>query len=1187
MLTAPFDAITAEAFLLSVVSTLRAGGSSPKYVLLIGGGCGAPLVPTTRMLLTEDIPRWAFGGAQARGEAPPEDDAYAKFVRSFWETVRRESGAALALDDAGRPVLNSAAAQHAALAAVFHPRSVSGLGGANRRRAFTAALTQRADGALAEAHVFLASLLLEQERWGIGAPLARTVFTTAFDTLLQSALQAVQRHCTVLDRPEALEPPQDEDPAFVRLIYTHGAAERYRPPGAGTDSDSAATAALTHYLEQRGVIALGYSGWPDALLEALRRCERFEHGLFWCGRNTPETAAQRMRPECVELLTQHRGAARYVQVESAGVLLRQMHVAFGLGAAPEFIRQPLRPVIDKFQALRIVGEDAPHDGARAGLQPLVGGALVRLQALSDEFERGTRGEFSPGNGSPFGSAAERAALVASATQHAILGDFAAAVECWGRLLGRADLTPLERWDALCRRGHALATLGEAHAEPDWDEVIASRDAPPDRRAWALRQRAEWRAAHERETEAIADWTALLALDASISEQLSAWLRRGILHQRRGDTAAAVADLSEVIARDSATLLGRAEALFARGAAYQSALDYTSACCDYTELLELEDVPAEARVYAIANRAAARLEMENFAGAAADATEVLDLAGLPTEVRLESTTTRARAHAALEEHDQALRDYSAVLDHPQCPADLRAELMRGRAQSYQTLGRLDAALADYEVLGDDTRELAQARAEALLTRANLRRRNGEERAALQDFAEVLQTAALSPEMRATVLRERGVALLELGDAEGALCDFCALIENTEAPAATRAFALNQRGIMSRKRNDLDAAIADYTAALALAGAPTEQRTWALNNRGVAHRKKGNLAAAVADYTAVLETPDAPGDQVIKALNNRGVAHGVLGQSDRALADYTAVIARSEAPPDQRARALQNRAIIYGIRGDTDQAIADYSAVLALGELSPEFRAKALNNRAAVRASQGNLQGALADYSAVLALDETPLEQRVAALNGRGYVHNLRGATAREIDDYSAVIDLPQAAAEQKAWALNNRGAARAGSGDLAGAIADHTAVLGLSGVSAHQRAWALNNRAFAHRRNNDADAELADSDAVLALEDAPCEQRGWALANRGWLHLQQQRVDEAVQLFRSATEADAASAAHRFNLGLALLVQGAAGMAAAEFDAGIQLNPSSEQLDDVLRDLGFVQRTYGNLDGIEHLRAMLR
>jgi Flp pilus assembly protein TadD len=77
------------------------------------------------------------------------------------------------------------------------------------------------------------------------------------------------------------------------------------------------------------------------------------------------------------------------------------------------------------------------------------------------------------------------------------------------------------------------------------------------------------------------------------------------------------------------------------------------------------------------------------------------------------------------------------------------------------------------------------------------------------------------------------------------------------------------------------------------------------------------------------------------------------------------------------------------------------------------------------------------------------------------------------------------------------------------------------------------------------------------------------------------------MFRAAAELEPSNPVHHFNLGIVMLIQGAAGLATQEFEQALSLGPTAEQIDDVVRDLGFVQKAYGPLAGIEYLRGLLR
>jgi hypothetical protein len=37
---------------------------------------------------------------------------------------------------------------------------------------------------------------------------------------------------------------------------------------------------ITPWLEQRGVVVIGYGGWDDGIMDALAACHRFARGLY-------------------------------------------------------------------------------------------------------------------------------------------------------------------------------------------------------------------------------------------------------------------------------------------------------------------------------------------------------------------------------------------------------------------------------------------------------------------------------------------------------------------------------------------------------------------------------------------------------------------------------------------------------------------------------------------------------------------------------------------------------------------------------------------------------------------------------------------------------------------------------------------------------------------------------------------
>lgn len=180
------------------------------------------------------------------------------------------------------------------------------------------------------AHIYLAALLEAQQLgrdWATCA-FCRTIFTTNFDPLLQNGLHMVNLLYRLTDRPEAgLDPVEfgvEEGP--IHLIYVHGSILRHNPASTMEELGGLAhknVDVLRDYLESRDVIVIGYSGWNDGLMAALRRCDPSRHQVYWCDvRSQPASHVAHFLRGCAD------GAA-YVRLGEAGAdgLMRALYEA--------------------------------------------------------------------------------------------------------------------------------------------------------------------------------------------------------------------------------------------------------------------------------------------------------------------------------------------------------------------------------------------------------------------------------------------------------------------------------------------------------------------------------------------------------------------------------------------------------------------------------------------------------------------------------------------------------------------------------------------------------------------------------------------------------------------------------------------------------------------------------------------
>jgi hypothetical protein len=192
------------------------------------------------------------------------------------------------------------------------------------------------------AHAYLAALLEAQQAgrdWRTCA-FCRTIFTTNFDTLLPNALQMVNLLYSVTDRPErGLDRTEFEgEELAVHLVYTHGSILRHNPASAKVELDRLAeqnVEVLREQLESRDVIAVGYSGWEDGLMTALRECEPGRHMVYWCD------IRQQPAPNVVEFLGKRGDNAAYVRLgeDGAGGLMRSLYHAL---VVPDEERDPMQ-----------------------------------------------------------------------------------------------------------------------------------------------------------------------------------------------------------------------------------------------------------------------------------------------------------------------------------------------------------------------------------------------------------------------------------------------------------------------------------------------------------------------------------------------------------------------------------------------------------------------------------------------------------------------------------------------------------------------------------------------------------------------------------------------------------------------------------------------------------------------------
>jgi tetratricopeptide (TPR) repeat protein len=845
----------------------------PAFTLLLGSGFSAPLIPTAGQVVARDVAWWLYWRRRAREgdvfELRPASDAdeMRSFERELWTSVCAECAGSFELQDS----LPATDAENVggAYRAIMSGLAARGLSDPQRRRRYLRDLCARIGERVNGAHIFLASILRAQERWAPDQawkrPFCRTIFTTNFDPLLQRSLQLVSRLYFMSDRPEALEPPEDEDQDAIHLVYSHGSVHRYLLLNTTEEIEKARARnapALVPYLQRHGVLVIGYSGWLDATMEALSHCNSFDGNLYWCDLYRPEEAAKRLSTAARELLASKAGYAYYVPIAGADELMLALHRKLGLGDAPGFIRDPIGQMIEDLVSVEVPNTREPANEPRAidTLKDSRDRTVTRLRAAQQVFEKpeqvqaGGPREVTAGDQRVYDEAVT-AKLMAEALEKAQAGVLDQAIQLWTKISKDERLPAPIRARALFNQGVTHELQGNAdQAIADYTAVIAMPDAPAER-AWAL-------------------------------------YNRGIAGGRLGLVDQEIADYTAVIATPDASPELIASALFNRAVGHKQLGQMEEAIADYTAVLAMPDAPADQRVKSLHNRGVAHAEQGRADQAIADCTAVIAMPDVSADQRAKALVNRGVAHGKQGRADQEIADYTAVIAMPDVSADQRAKALFNRGVAHRRQGRTDQEIADYSTV------IAMPDAPASL--------------------------------RAKALVNRGVAHGKQSRADQEIADCTVVIAMPDAASDERARALVNRGAAHGKLGLVDEEIADYTAMIAMPDGPADERAFALINRGVAHGKRGRADQEVEDYRAVIAMPDAPAGAKAMALGNRAWGRFMAEPPDTAGLREDSEAALAIDPHLTFARLNLGLALL--LAGDSQRATAEYAR--AAGEASTD-------------------------------------------------------------------------------------------------------------------------------------------------------------------------------------------------------------------------------------------------------------
>jgi tetratricopeptide (TPR) repeat protein len=674
----------------------------PAFTLLLGSGFSYPLIPTAGSMLG-DIAWWLYGRGTKPPEPytdrPPDDEGLKGFEASLWPEVREECERSFELLD-GVPGGVDPTNTGKAYRAIMSGRASRGLSDPQLRRQYLRAVSARPGMKVNGAHLYLAGILRAQEHWAIGGPFCRTIFTTNFDPLLQRSLQLVNKLYYMTDRPEVLEPPEDEDTEAVHLVYSHGSMHRYLLLNTDQEIQTGRVnnaAALVPYFERHGVLVIGYSGWQDTTMEALRRCRSFDGNLYWCDIHAAAEAPRRLGPDVVELLRSKGDAAFYVPIQGANEAMQTLHRDLGLGETPSFIDDPIAQTMADLRSIDVspVARDATAQSVDS-LKDVLERKLRQLEAAREVFQDPTRlGSAGPGRTADTAKAAVVAKRMNDALAAAKAGRRAEAVRLWTSVVNDRRAPVEERAAAYLNRGVTYSEMDDPDREiADYTSVIQMTDAPIEHRTQALVNRGITYGEQGRRSLELRDYERVIDMGNAPPEQKAqALIYRGITKGERGDTGDELRAYQQVIEMPDAPAEQRARALLYRGYTLEELGQGERALQDYSEVVSMAQAPPEQKAEALQNRGALYAELGDVWRGIADYTSILALAEAPMDARIAALNNRAMLYRQQRSYDKAAQDYTNLLGLPATPREDKADALGDRGWIRNEIGDLDGMLAD--------------------------------------------------------------------------------------------------------------------------------------------------------------------------------------------------------------------------------------------------------------------------------------------------------------------------------------------------------------------------------------------------------------------------------------------------------------------------------------------------------------
>ncbi len=562
--------LTEEQAVSRIVDSIEnAPPGEARFALVLGAGFSQGLVPTTRELISEDLPLWM----KALKDKTRRFDELKKLrrleknaiARDFWKGFVEKNHSdkySLAIDEkTGLPTTFSEAYM-----AVFDPEILGALGDAGEARSFQRALMKLERNRLNAAHFLLGSILGVQpgtnradDHFAAAAAFSRLVVTTNFDPFLQIALQAVNQLYFMSDTPKLGVGSEifDASTDAIHLVYLHGSVHRRVQAASNSEIEEIKkenAKQLARVFERMGVIVIGYHGWDDAIVNALEECDGFAYGLYWCGRADDPTAPGVVGAKVPDILKKR--SASYVRIGSAGSFVARFFnkVVKGL---PRLIENPIGQVREFLEGIDLsdvgnftvaskrsepdalsFGCDDPNEafiGAKeSAIETLIevepkftivrnhrqSLALAKLKNSLKDYV-GTLAVIERVDYLDSGSKCCCEIRIEQAYALIMLDRFEEAIEpCSLVIDSLGKHSPEILLKALFRRGYAYAKLDQgAEALSDYGTLIGLEGAPAEQVGKALLNRAVLLGESGDSAGALSDYGALIGLEGAPAEQV--------------------------------------------------------------------------------------------------------------------------------------------------------------------------------------------------------------------------------------------------------------------------------------------------------------------------------------------------------------------------------------------------------------------------------------------------------------------------------------------------------------------------------------------------------------------------------------------------------------------------------------------------------------------------------------------